>query len=563
MKRYLLYCFFVCVLLLAACASTTTESMPPAIEPDTGALPETAPPLTTDFSKPTFYLAALPDLAPFEAPREIINRYSQEVFVDTLKPAADYGRLYPYEGIFVGAHLWMQKVYFGLVDAQGRVVVDPVYSQAYYHTLPGIEPAYLMLVYPADKNDAEAQKLMQDSQGFINRGRYVFASADGAWVSDIYYGDDAMISEDRIIVYDYSAEADDYWSDQSSRIYDLQGNFIARIEGRISAFQEGLGAVSHNEYDAKIGRNQNYYDYIDKYGRVVIAGPFWYAENFVNGRANVEIGEDWEYIQRGVIDTRGNYIVEPVANENMDYGLMGDYIRYNEDGKYGETLFGIKKLDGSVLIPAQYTWIDYNEQGDTLMIGQRGDGDYWFIDLDAGEERKIELGGDMSVIYANICADNWCMVRYEKNGSYSSGIALIKGDAEYYFDAPDCDVYCSYIQENLFALNFSKNEQDRPVYYTEIFDSAQEKIIERVDGYRFDYSVNDTMLVFYNPINRRLMVLNHDLKPVFNANDFGGDSMQMIRHVADDVYSIRTTFYSGLIKENGQWLIRVYANNMD
>jgi len=57
--------------------------------------------------------------------------------------------------------------------------------------------------------------------------------------------------------------------------------------------------------------------------------------------------------------------------------------------------------------------------------------------------------------------------------------------------------------------------------------------------------------------------LNRDFEPVFSADAFSGGSIKHIWHLTDDIYSVRTTFYSGLIKENGEWLIRVYANFHD
>jgi len=72
------------------------------------------------------------------------------------------------------------------------------------------------------------------------------------------------------------------------------------------------------------------------------------------------------------------------------------------------------------------------------------------------------------------------------------------------------------------------------------------------------------MMVFYNNTGTQQLVLNSDFEPAFTADDLGGDAnIKSIQHLADDVYSIRTAIYSGLIKENGQWLIRVYINNWD
>jgi len=575
MRRYLLYSFLIGALLLAACAAATPEPAPPEIEPATSELPEKMPVIselpesgqpTYDFSKPTFYLDTLPELAPFAAPREIINRYSEEAFVDTLIAAADYGRLYPYEGKLIGDGWWAGASRYGLVDARGRVVVDPVYRQANYSLPPDEGLAYLMLAYPVDESNADAQKLLRESDGSIQRGWYVFASADGAWVSDRYYGEWATLSEDRIIVYDYDKDAENNWNNQSYRIYDFQGRLIARGNGQIFGFMEGLGAVCHGKYDAQTDQYREYYDYIDKNGQVVIAGPFLHAENFVNGRATVRLGKDWDNFTIGIIDTQGNYLVEPAGPESMGYDLVGEYLRFAEDSQYGATRFGLKDMAGNIIVPAQYNWIDYFGQENTFTVGQKEDGGYWLIDLNGGGEEKIDLGGGESIIYASVSVNGWCEVRYEKssgNGFFTAGVALIKDDAKFLFDAQDFNIYSSYIQDDLFAINYNKYTQEKPVCYTEILDVSLGKITERVDDYHYSHNLNDRMLIFYSPSGGRQLIMDRDFKPVFSTDDLGGDSIMQINHVADDVYSVRTTFCSGLIRENGQWLVRVYTNNKD
>lgn len=549
MKQYLLLSVLLC-LLLTACQNAPA---PPA---------EPAEPL--QFEQPTFLLSELPALTAYNAPREIVNRYAGDDFVDTLKPADDYGRLYPYEGRVVGAGWWEARSWYGLVDKEGRIVVDPVYRYAYYQDVKeGEEPVYLMLAYPVDKDDAEAQQLLLDSEGWIQRGRYVFAAADGSWVSEEFYGDEASLSEERIIIRDYGGNIENVWSGrgQSFRIYDLQGSLIASAQGQFYSFQEGRGSVYHaGESD----QDQGYYYYIDRDGRVAIPGPFLEASNFVEGRANVSIGEDWEHRRWGVIDTAGNFIEGPSANISEENYYEGDYTRFYQGNDYNR-LVGVKDRAGNIIIPATYDWVGLAyEPGSTLAIGDKEQGNgariSYLLDLQSGAASEIKLEGE-NVTSASVSGNNWCVVEYE------GGTALLKGEQEYRFDVQRSDgeyLYCRYMQDDLFALNYEKpNENHRTVYRVDIFDAVQGRVVKSIANCHYSNTVNNKFLSFYLPGNSRILLLNRDFTPAFSPEVFGGDMLRDISHVADDVYRVRTNLTSGLLRENGEWLVRVNVNNLD
>ncbi|MCL1872716.1 MAG: WG repeat-containing protein [Clostridiales bacterium] len=536
MKRYLLSSF-ICILILFTCACEEQEPMLPEDTPDINE-PQ------IEFSQPAFSLEDLPDLEPFETPREIVNRYFNEEFADTLKPAADYGRLYPYAG--------SNSSRYGLVDARGRIVVDPFYGEAYYaEPANGGEPEYLVLAYPVDE---EEQKLWRVTGGGILLRRFAFAAADGSWLSDTFYGIGARLSEGRIIIHDYD-NPQDANKQRVFRIYDLKGQLIAQGEGELSGFQEGLSVVWHFIRNEQNGKYQEYYDYIDKNGNVVIPGPFLEAEGFANGFANVVIVEN----ERRVIDTQGNTRRRSRPGE-IRYDTFGEYICFTEYA--ANTRCGILDKNGDVIIDLQYNEIRPSiETGSTLMVGMKEDGSYWIIDPQRGEESKIELAG-VHINHADILGNNWCEVSYVRdpgNGELINGFALLKDRHEYRFDSDEEPKSCSNIQGDLFAIS----TQNRLVNYTEIFDAAIGKVIRHWDDFYFSHKLNDVMLVFSTFNGSRQLVFDTDLKPAFSTDDLGGGHIKNIQYLADDIYSIRTTFYSGLIKENGQWLIRVYANNMD
>jgi hypothetical protein len=583
---------YVCALLLlmllllpvAACNGGSPQSGAPGAgdgpavsgSAENGSLQPDESQSSAQLDKPAFYLDMLPELAPFNNPKEIVTRYYEDEFVDTLKPAKDYGRLYPFEGRFIHTDNWAGgSTYYGLVDEKGRMVVDPVYYYVYHESpYQDDEFTHLVLHYPVDKEDETAQKLLEDSYGDFRRHRIAFASIDGTWVSDIFYGTGAALYEDRIMIQDYENITDMYAGKSFYSLYDLQGNLIARGDGMIYSFHEGLGLVRHAADTEGSGRGYDYFNYIDKNGRTVIPGPFLNGDRFIDGRAYVTVGESWEERLGGIIDTLGNFIEGPEPDVDMRFASGWDYsIYYDEDHSSDNQLYGLKDKEGKIITPAEYSWISVPyEQGVTLTIGDTGDESHWLIDLQSGEEKQIDLDG-AKVSYAHITDNNWCVANFEKplsGNEFDNGVALLKDDLEYMFYAPDYGysyVYGSHIRDDLFALNYNRYTQNnQPVYQTDVFDAARGTVIKSLQGYSYSGSYNDIMMIFSNyagPGISRQMVLNYDFEPFFTADILGGESIKDIRHVADDVYSLRTTFYSGLIRENGHWLIRVYANTLD
>ncbi|MCL1872717.1 MAG: WG repeat-containing protein [Clostridiales bacterium] len=556
MKRYLL-CFFICVLLLFACACEEQESVLSENDPDINEAP-------IEFSEPTFYLETIPRFEPFEAPREIVSRYYDEEFVDTLRPASDYGRLYPYAGKFIGDSRSVSDIRYGLVDVQGRVVVDPVYGRAdYLSREEGEDLAYLLLVYPVDEDDGMAQKLAADSEGYPQQQCFVFASTDGSWVSDAFCGSEAQISEGRIIIHDYGVPDNNYQG--IFRIYDLEAHLVAQGEGMLYGFQEGLSVVQHQTYNKQDDSYREYYNYIDKNGKVVIPGPFLSAAGFVNGFASVAIDENEEHLQYVIIDNQGK-LRDDLRPGGSRYDRWGEYIRFSEYSADLEQQ-GLMDKEGNVIIQAQYRWIySPSEPGATLVIGTKDDGSHWIIDPEIGEENKLDLAG-INAFYTEISGNNWCIVNYEKdsgNGYNVNGVALFKDGVERRFGSQDDDMSCSYIKGDLFALYYGKSYSNGPSY-TEIYNAASDKVIKRMDGYEYSRKLNNSIVILNSIYSRhnQIVILNSDFEPAFTAAALVGDRIKGIRYLADDVYSIDTSFYSGLIKENGQWLIRIYANNMD
>jgi len=426
---------------------------------------EETPPMESD--KPVFYLSELPELPPFEIPPQIIKRYGKEDYADTLMPADDYGKLYPYlgEGYTMSGY---GRARYGLVDAKGRIVVDPVYSNAYYLYQ---NEDYLCLVYPLEKNEMIDEN-MDGAYDIPNR--MFVARADGSWVSRELTGDAVHVSEERIIVSSYDQKP-------FFKLFDFDGRLLLERDGYFEGFSDGLGAVRYYELDSE--------------------------------------GKDTSWSQ--YIDTDGNYINEPVKSrqETGYYDYEQEFHYYRDDAT---GLEGITDKNGNIVVPAEFEWV------------------------------MIDIGG------------GWSMGQYQ---SPENGIALIKGDIKHRFPyAYGQSVHCYFIRDSLFAINYYGYGEDSKQEFprVDIFDADTGKIVKCLPDMHYYYGIENGLYLF-NMIDRmRVDVLNESFEPHFPEGVFGpGGGLFDFRHVADDVYHVRTAFSSGLIKGNGEWLIRINISNYD
>jgi hypothetical protein len=299
----------------------------------------------------------------------------------------------------------------------------------------------------------------------------------------------------------------------------------------------------------------------------------------MNGRAYVNVGDSWEDKHAGIIDPFGNFIEGPSPAEDSWLWHDGDYTHFNDVSSSGVQLIGLKDRAGEIIIPAEYSLINLPspyDQGVTLVIGTLHEkldcSSHWIIDLLSGDAKEISFE-DAVVRSANIVSNNWCIVTYSKplpGSAQDNGIALLKDDLIYMFYAPDhgySNLFVSHIRDDLFALNYSSYTQNnQTILQTDLFNAASGVVMKSLHGYNYSHSFEDTMMIFQYYSNlgiSRQLLLNFDFEPFFSVDVLDGESIWDIRYIADDVYSLRTTFYSGLIKENGKWLIRVYINNLD
>ncbi|MCL1809544.1 MAG: WG repeat-containing protein [Clostridiales bacterium] len=512
--------------------------------------------IRADSDQPVFYLSELPQLAPFEIPPEITSRYSEEAFVDKLVPADDYGKLYPYEGKrIVSEGMFWESSLYGLVDAKGRIVVDPVYESAYYLD-PGSE--YLYLVNPVEMGDEPAEDSIGEE--LSSRG-IVIANSHGGWVTDGLLGNWANYSEERIIVSGGAAIDGEFR--QNFKVYDLSGNLVFEGDGYFNGFSEGLGAVT--VYERELGGGQSersWMQYIDRNGNVVIPGPFYEAGAFNGGEALVAVGEEWETARYGVINTKGEFKEPPTMswNDQKDYYSQGEYrCVYRDKG-----LQGINDSDGNVVLPAEYDWIAIDQESSMAIAGCYEDSCYYVVSLPSGEKEII----DGNVTGAYFSGGGWRTVEYAIAEDGKKVMALTKGDKERKFDYSEYSwLQCNFIKGSVFALSYwNWAEEDSPLRNssrTDIFDADTGKTTKSFPRLTFSHVAHGGLCVMQRQGSNQLLVFNEDFEPFFPDGAFEPGGLTRFSHLAGDVYQVRTAFSSGLIRENGEWLIRVNMSSID
>lgn len=177
MQRYRWIALGVLFLLLTACGSPETEGTPtptPEPTPTQTAEPTPSGPLVyTDWSK----------LEPYQ-PKTAIYTRRYEDFTDTLIPADDYGPLMSFAGAAL-TETWegynADYNLYGLVTLKGEVVVDPVFTNAFY--LEERDEWGNLIDRP---NVMLLGKVFYDEEGYPEE-RYALCAGDGSWCTDFLY----------------------------------------------------------------------------------------------------------------------------------------------------------------------------------------------------------------------------------------------------------------------------------------------------------------------------------------------------------------------------------------
>lgn len=239
----------------------------------------------------------------------------------------------------------------GVIDRRGKFVIAPQYQA----------------IETFGKNGLAAVRYKSGKWGLINR--------KGEKVLSGKYSKIESFSEGLAAVY----------KDRKYGFIDSTGSEVIKAQfDRVGAFSEGKASIF---LDGKWG-------YIDRSGTVIITPQFKNCADFKDHKAVVELG----YKEFGLIDTAGNYLIEPIyqsitpfsqgistVSKNYSFGFINDQNEtviaqqfkkagifvdslavVNRDGKWG-----VINTAGFAVVPPQFDRLtDYQNQYATARINQ-------------------------------------------------------------------------------------------------------------------------------------------------------------------------------------------------
>jgi hypothetical protein len=232
-----------------------------------------------------------------------INRQAQFA----IKPQFDYAYDFQDNGIAV---IGVNNLY-GLIDRKGNYILKPKYDsigQFSEGRAAAIDKQGFKII---DESGKELTAKAYSYIGSFINGRAIFAGNDAS--GKYLYGYlDRQGSEVIPLKYESASDFNNGTAlvkvkDMQYALIDVNGKILQTYNYRFVGNQgEGLLAFQKDE-DGKLG-------YIDLKGNIVIQPKFTGAEAFKDGRAPVNMSEDYKN-QFGLIDKKGNFVIKPEYNQ--------------------------------------------------------------------------------------------------------------------------------------------------------------------------------------------------------------------------------------------------------
>lgn len=373
----------------------------------------------------------------------------------SLIPNGDYGMLYPFigwidediretfaEGNYELEHDITNVFRYGLVDANGEIVVEPIYygvepiRHDYYSSGDQIEMWKLYIEPLTDPHMSQsAQFILATFDGTtVTEQSYFSASAYEEYVIAYFYDENNEYSAH---VYDASGKlcldfSDWGFEDAILRDYgcgvfgvqvsieemyycDWDGNVIAGPFEYIDCFSSGYGLAMLSE---------NCYAYFDAEGNKLLDRDFYFAENFTDGYAVVSLGEHEQALLSatdGIIFTCEGY------HGQVESGLVniwddGD-VFYNFSG---EKLFEAEAFESydvlnDKLIFDYESGIVINLENGKEFFSEKFNHYYWYDSPASVNYYIADLVGD-DLVYTSYVIDEDFNLLYETDGFFDHEI---------------------------------------------------------------------------------------------------------------------------------------------
>ena len=416
MKR-LLCLLLTAALLLGGCALTDTPE-PSETEAPTQS---TEAPTEPHYATTAGGITVKSDYSAYTArvaPEAKYTRLSEGPLPELL-PSEDYGAIYPYIGseLYSTEYDFSAGYLYGMVDENGRILTDPVYTNAALLSDYGVyrsSPFWLL---------ERVGEVYTDEYGYETADSfYALASLDGSFVTDCIYSGVTGCGDVALATRRVNGEV-------VLEIFNTSGNLIFSslehpLERPLSPYAYGFGysdgilqlyaeTGEYDSYESWDGETEYYpiygYYFADMNGNL-LSGPYQSAGSLSGGYSAVELSNgNYTYIGR-----------EPCYLTDTEFLYAGDFIDgyvcvdFADDG---EGPYCIVDTDGEIIneLEGMYTPYYYSRA-------------YHIYDS-AGNENIYDSRGELLYSTATT-ADGWTgynqfidtLLLYDSNGNYHSGM---------------------------------------------------------------------------------------------------------------------------------------------
>jgi len=291
-----------------------------------------------------------------------------------LEARDDYGFIYPYSGSHnyvddEDGYSYEAGAMKGFFDENARLITDPVYNSIdvlkYYDNLSGTMEDAPIWVFSRALTD----KLPEYEEGVYEpEMEYSFATMDGSFVCDKWYLF-VEVHDDRIICTTMDRNSFDS--------YDLSGNKMLSSNqteawkldvGKYESGEDWIRDVRYGDglYLINISFEESYY--ADETGKTVL-GPYANARVFHDGKAVAEGPGEGEGNHFGVINKKGEWIIDP-AYQYIENLMNGNFVCCKD-----ETTYEVRDTDGKLLNTVEARFINKTNFGFTSRYSPTEDED--------------------------------------------------------------------------------------------------------------------------------------------------------------------------------------------
>ena len=496
--------------------------------------------------KNEFRLSALPELDKHEPITEIYERYYPE-YTDHLIPSNDYGELYYFVGKQLMGEYYMTGSRYGLCDAAGRIVVDPIYESAYIVTYGGYE--YLSLHLPVTKEAVEAVSDGEFDYWSIPESPTILAARDGSWVLEdiqgyVYGGDEHAL----VVIGHYDGESE-Y---RTNYIYSPKGELLATLPmTTVFDYYDGMLIVGEPSGDSGT-TNMRVVDIHGNYYQNFGAFNWMYA--FHDGIAVVENKDG----TRALINKEGEFIND-IRYEALWYYPEHQMYEYSIAGQEagildstGEPVVSFSNALGSF----RYFFGGYTEDefGTVIRVENSNINSVYFMEVNSGLESPVY---SLTDVWPNYMKNGWYSVQDSNTGTFLLR-NLSDEDLEYSFDNGHwCEL--TRPENNLAVISSGQEEEDGYHDYITLFDLTAGEEIITIEGLNGSVLEKNGCFLVYSWVGYFSRSQLYD----FSGNLLFKNKYNSLSELGEGLFSVTTDIYGGIIDINENWLLRLSIKTTD